>query len=244
MIQAPPLPTTPIPDIAAPQNFPARQYFRFFSRQMVELLAVGVGVAAFGVAIQGQRKINEQNKTIDVLTTKLSKLKIDLTDQIKYQQTEIQAFRETFDTHIHGLTSHHSCSEAIGTASCLATVIPNTPAQTQEFFTLWSQDLATHTHKPTQQGYIKDVSVLENIKDAETLNAYMEFHAGNIAKRSVGLLFFNNHISGGIGILPPETQRIYAEAIVEAGNEQLSKSLTDYEARSIAGKKWLKMTGF
>jgi len=73
---------------------PAKQYFRLFSRQMVEFLAIGAGIAAFGVAIQGQRKLKEQSKTIDVLTTELSKLKIDLTQQ---QQTHKEAISFLYD---------------------------------------------------------------------------------------------------------------------------------------------------
>lgn len=59
-----------------PQAPAARQYFRFFSRQMVELLAVSAGVVAVGVAIQGQRKLDEQNKTIEDLQDRLSALEI------------------------------------------------------------------------------------------------------------------------------------------------------------------------
>lgn len=54
----------------------ARQYFKFFSRQMVELLSIGAGIAAFGVAIQSQKKLKEQNTVIYDLQDRLAALEI------------------------------------------------------------------------------------------------------------------------------------------------------------------------
>lgn len=66
-----------------------QRYLKFFTWEMIGLLALGTAVAA-----HAQRKLDKHSKTIDCLTTQLSELKIDLTQQ---QQTHKEAISFLYD---------------------------------------------------------------------------------------------------------------------------------------------------
>lgn len=85
---------------------PARQCFKFFSWQMIELLAVTTaGVVVTYGAMEGQRRLDEQNKTIKDLQDRLSVLEIgDAQSQYNFntrltdiEQTHRQALSFLYD---------------------------------------------------------------------------------------------------------------------------------------------------